>query len=394
MKSAVIHRKKLEPILRRHPWIFSGAIHWRDPDLQDGDWVTVLDEHKQQLGYGHFHKGSIAVKMISFGPEAYQESIWEDKFNAAWNLRQTLGLTVSKVTNCFRLIHGEADGLPGLIVDIYSDLAVVQCHTIGMFKNLQHIQAALLQISGGDVIHHIILKSKDCLPADFAKDVRDGILYGDKTYLEVIENGHRFQVNILESQKTGLFLDQRENRQLLAQIAENKRVLNTFCYTGGFSIYAGNAGASEVWSVDASAKAIEMLGMNIKLNLQNENQHQVKHMQINDFWKEVPKDYFDIIILDPPAFAKNKEHRHQAIQAYKRLNLMAMQLIKRGGILMSFSCSQVVTEDIFYHTCVAAGIESGRDLLLLRKMSQGQDHPVSLFHPEGSYLKGLMFYVR
>ncbi|HRH99817.1 MAG TPA: class I SAM-dependent rRNA methyltransferase [Saprospiraceae bacterium] len=384
----VLNNKKLEPVLRKHPWIFSGAIFSKDNNLADGDLVQVMDSRSNQLAIGHFYHGSIAVKILQFGSSHYSEELWYDKIAKAWNLRIGLNL-LNSTNNCFRWIHGEGDGLPGLIVDFYNGLVVIQCHSIGMYRSLHLIKEAITKVAQS-YIHTIVQKSKETLPTEFAKSVENSVLVGEQSKVTAIENGIKFIIDPIQGQKTGFFLDQRDNRQLVKQISTDRRILNTFCYTGGFSLYALQAGAKQVCSIDVSNKALELLGQNLDLNDLNKEYHESIVGDVLPFLTQLQEAKFDLIILDPPAFAKSVDKRHSAIQAYKRLNLLAMQKIAKPGILMSYSCSQVVTEELFYNTIVAAGIESGCEIKVLKKLMQGPDHPVSLFHPEGSYLKGLL----
>ena len=373
---------------RKHPWVFSGALHLDNIKCNDGELVYVENEHKQRLGYGHYHKGSITVRIIHFGNEDYKPEIWSNLLQNAWDYRKALGLVNSDSTNCFRWIHGEGDHCSGLVIDVYDQIAVVQCHSIGMYKNLEDIINAIKGVAKSR-ISSIVLKSKETLPKEFGKQIEDGIIYGDQSSCIVKENGISFHINILEGQKTGFFLDQRNNRKLVGEFANGKKILNAFCYTGGFSMYALSNNAQSVCSIDISKKAMELVDQNEVLT-QSNIPHEKLAVDVIDYLKNLETNRFDLIILDPPAFAKSLDKRHQAIQAYKRINLLAMQKIKTPGFLFTFSCSQVVTEDIFYKTIVSAGIESHKKIRVVQKLSQGPDHPISLFHPEGSYLKGLI----
>ena len=378
-------------IQRFHPWVFSGAIHKNEGDLQDGCWVEVIDYKGNTLGFGHYQNGSIAVRMLSFEREKPSSSFWEEKLAKALRLRQVSNLP-SKSTNAFRLIHGEGDGLPGLIIDYYDGIAVVQAHSVGMHVDRTTIAEGLRNVLG-DSLKSIYYKSQSTLPGKTRDAREDEYLYGMSAIPHVIfENENKFYVDWEGGQKTGFFLDQRENRRLLGDFSKGKKVLNTFCYTGGFSIYALMAEAELVHSVDASEKAIELTRRNITLNGFEPNIHKCYAIDTFEFLKD-KKDVYDVIILDPPAFAKHRDARHQAVKGYQRLNGEAMRVIKSGGIIFTFSCSQVVDRQLFYDTVVSAAIQSGRDVKVLHQLTQPADHPVSMFHPEGDYLKGLVLCV-
>jgi len=378
-------------IERFHPWIFSGAIQSKTDALFDGCWVEVKSAKGSTLGYGHYQNGSIAVRMLSFEKESPTKSFWVDKLSKAYDVRVRSGV-LADGTNCFRLIHGEGDGLPGLIIDYYDGVAIVQAHDAGMHLDREVIAASLQQVIGTN-LKSVYYKSQGTLPGK----LRDA---GTNEYLSgmgvvphvVLEYGNKFFVDWEEGQKTGFFLDQRENRKLLANFSKSKNVLNTFCYTGGFSVYALNAGAALVHSVDASEKAIDLTRKNLELNGFNYNIHRCFAEDTFDFLNRKETAY-DVIILDPPAFAKHRDARHQAVKGYQRLNAEAMKVIKPGGILFTFSCSQVVDRQLFYDTIVSAAIQAGRQIKVLHHLSQPADHPVSIFHPEGEYLKGLVLYV-
>lgn len=391
LKNIKLSKGKEINLQRKHPWIFSGAIRIFDPGMEDGDLVQIFDFQENYLGFGHFHNGSIAVKILGFAPEIYSKDFFRNKLLAALNLRQSLSLPDAQ-TNCYRWIHGEGDGLPGLIIDVYDQLVVIQCHTIGMHRLIEELAESVASVLPGKILT-IVDKSKECLPLEYAKRIENTILRGSLSEFICSENGIHFMVDPLSGQKTGFFLDQRENRQLLAQYAPGKNLLNVFCYTGGFSLYALKNGAKQVTSIDASKRAIEGLEKNLELNKMNFQHHYSVCDDAIHFLKNIGDQSYDLIILDPPAFAKSINKRHQAIQAYKRINELAMRGIQQGGLLFTFSCSQVVSEELFYNTIVAAGIESGRKARVLHRLSQGPDHPVSLFHPEGSYLKGLVIYL-
>lgn len=388
----VLRKGKEVSIQRYHPWIFSGAIQKLEGQPTDGSWVEVSDFRGSLLGFGHYQNGSIAVRMLSFRPHPPEKDFWVNKFSDARALRQCAGLPTAD-TNAFRLIHGEGDGLPGLIVDYYDGVLVMQAHDAGMHRDRHNIAQSLQEVFG-TAITAIYYKSQSTLPGKMRDSASDEYLMGVAEPKKVVlENGNRFYVDWQIGQKTGFFLDQRDNRKLLGSFAREKKVLNTFCYTGGFSIYALTAGASLVHSVDASQKAIDLTRENVALNGFDPDIHECFAADTFDFLKE-RKDQYDVIIVDPPAFAKHRDARHQAVKGYQRLNAEAMRAIQPGGVLFTFSCSQVVDRQLFYDTIVSSAIQSGRQVSVLHHLSQPADHPVSMFHPEGEYLKGLVLYVR
>ncbi|MHA8101944.1 class I SAM-dependent rRNA methyltransferase [Aquirufa nivalisilvae] len=387
--SVHLKRGKDAPVRRFHPWIFSGAIYQQSPNLQDGDWVNVLSDKDEFLGLGHYHAGSIAVKIVSFTPVTDLQDLWVHKIARAWELRQQLNFTD---TNAFRLIHGEGDGCPGLIIDVYQDVFVFQAHTIGMYRNREAIVNAL-KIVFGDLLKAVYDKSKETLPPNFAANCQNDYLFGTANVPhEIQENGVKFSVNWVTGQKTGFFLDQRDNRALLAHYAKDKHILNTFCYSGGFSLYALKAGASSVISLDASAKAIDLVNANISLNKFGKKKHEAIVGETLPYLKN-NQDEFDIIILDPPAFAKSISTKHKALQGYQKINQLAIQQIKKNGLIFTYSCSQVITRDLFLNMLVAAGIAAGREIQVIHQMTQAPDHPINLFHPESNYLKGFVLRV-
>lgn len=388
----VILKKGKEISVRRfHPWIFSGAIHKIEGVINDGGWVQVVDFRDETLGFGHYQHGSIAVRILSFHSETPNKNFWEDKISRALALRANAGLPRTD-TNAFRLIHGEGDGLPGLITDYYAGVLVMQAHDAGMHHDRRDIAQALRGVLG-DNTTAIYYKSQSTLPGKMRETAAEEYLLGEPMSLRyVLENGNKFYVDWQEGQKTGFFLDQRENRELLGRFSKGKKVLNTFCYTGGFSVYALNAGAALVHSVDSSQKAIDLTIKNIELNGYDPSIHQSFAEDTFDFLRDKQHEY-DVIVLDPPAFAKHRDARHQAVRGYTRLNAEAMRAIRSGGIIFTFSCSQVVDRQLFYDTIVAAAIQAGRQISVLHHLSQPADHPVSIFHPEGEYLKGLVLYV-
>ena len=387
----VLKKGKEESILRFHPWLFSGAIDRIEGGVEEGDIVTVHASDDRFLGVGHCGIGSIAVRIFAFKDVEPDLAFWCDKIQAAFNLRQRIGLTSTKGTNVFRLVHGEGDGLPGLIVDFYNGTAVLQAHSVGMWV-IREMLVEAMKIVLGDLLTAVYDKSSKTLPFKASIEPVDGYLFGGQTTLEVMEDGNRFLVDWEEGQKTGFFVDQRENRKLLSQYSFGKDVLNMFCYTGGFSFSAMRGGANLVHSVDSSVKAIEMTNKNVELNFPGDKRHEAFAADAFDFMHDI-KDKYDLIILDPPAFAKHKNVLSQALQGYKKLNSRAFQQIRPGGILFTFSCSQVVTKTNFREAVFSAAAISKRNVRILHQLSQPADHPINIYHPEGEYLKGLVLYV-
>ncbi|MEO6131257.1 MAG: class I SAM-dependent rRNA methyltransferase [Saprospiraceae bacterium] len=386
-----LHKGREESVLRHHPWIFSRAIESATEDLTDGSTVTIHDSRDNVIGMGHYQDSSLAVRIISFIEEDIDVSFWDKRLQAAAEYRFRLGLIQPGHNEAFRLVHGEGDQLSGLIIDVYGEFAVFQAHSIGMHKSRVDIANALTRISSIP-IKAVYSKSHDALPVEYAKETQDEWLIGMASEeLIVLEGGIRFQIDVVTGQKTGFFLDQRENRELVKRYSMDQSVLNCFCYTGGFSMYALEGGAKEVTSIDTSAPALSLLEKNISIN--GFTQHHTSSKENVLTWLTKHDELYDIVIVDPPAFAKNINKRHNAIQAYKRLNILAMARLKKGGMLFTFSCSQVVDKEMFHNTIVAAAIESGRLARVAHELSQGPDHPVSIFHPEGSYLKGLALYM-
>jgi 23S rRNA (cytosine1962-C5)-methyltransferase len=390
----LLSKGKEQSLKRRHPWVFSGAIKkiLAEEELAEGQVVEVCDAGGQFLGLGHYQPGgSIAVRIFSFVAVTPDYDFWKSKVQAAFAYRQVLGFGPTGPSNVYRLIFAEGDGLPGLIVDVYGDTAVMQCHTIGMYLIRDQLAQALLEV-GAPALRAVYDKSAETLPAKAAAQATNGYLRGEGTGSQVVrENGNQFLVDWVHGQKTGFFIDQRENRDLLAHYSPGKKVLNTFCYTGGFSIYSLNAGATLVHSVDSSKKAIELTDQNALLN-GVADRHASFAVDTFSFLRDSEETY-DIIILDPPAFAKHQNVRHNAVMGYKRLNMEAIKRIKPGGILFTFSCSQVVDKYLFNNTIMAAAIEAGRNIKVMHQLNQPADHPVSIFHPEGEYLKGLVLFV-
>ncbi len=396
--SVTLHRHKTEAVRRFHPWVFSGAIKRTEGKPAEGDVVEVKDESGKVLGVGFWGTGSIAVRLFSFEKVDSLEQLWQQKIATAFAMRQRMGITGSNNTNAYRLINAEGDGMPGLIVDIYNNVAVIQTHNKGMHAQIQLFSEAVKKTVGSH-IKAVYDKSSATLANHSGEDVegagkKDGFIFGQVDKTEVLENGHKFAIDFQQGQKTGFFIDQRDNRMLLAHYAAGKKILNTFCYSGGFSIYGLKAGATLVHSVESSARAISLTDENVALNFGalSQEKHQSFTSDVFDFMKTAEQDY-DIMILDPPAFAKSFSARHRAIQAYTRLNATALRKIKPQGIVFTFSCSQVVTPDLFNGAITAAAIEAGRNIKILHRLTQPADHPVSIFNPEGNYLKGLVLYV-
>jgi 23S rRNA (cytosine1962-C5)-methyltransferase len=386
----ILKRGKEISLIRRHHWVFSGAIHEMSDTLENGNLVEVRSASDKFLGIGHFSQGSIMVRIISFIEIEIDQEFWDEKIRNAFQLRVVLGLTSNPETNVFRLVHGEGDLLPGLIIDYYNGTAVIQAHHVGMHQHVAEIARAVKNCFG-EALSGVYDKSSETLPKNIGAISNEWVLGAPKTDL-VQEYGATYKIDWENGQKTGFFIDQRENRKLLGSYSSGKKVLNTFCYSGGFSVQALLDGASEVHSVDISSKAIELTEENIALNSTIQGKHESKVADVVKYIREIGEDY-DVIVLDPPAFAKNQKSRHNAVQAYKRLNGEALKKIKSGGILFTFSCSQVVDKSLFAHTVTAAGLESGRKVKVLHQLSQPADHPINLFHPETEYLKGLVLYV-
>ena len=392
-----LRRGKEESLLRRHPWIFSGAIDYiraeEEAEIAEGALVDVYTRSGEFIARGHYQIGSIAVRVLSFEQEPIDDAWWRRKIAVAYDVRRTLSLTDDERTTCYRLVHGEGDGLPGLVVDVYGTTAVVQCHSVGMYRARQQVAAALREVYG-DRLTAIYDKSSQTVPYNARLNAVDGYLWGssDHETQAVAENGIRFLVNWEKGQKTGFFLDQRENRELVRRYAAGRTVLNTFCYTGGFSVYALAGGAREVCSVDSSERAVELAAENVRLNFGDDAPHTAVAADAVEYLKHID-DRYDLIILDPPAFAKHHKVLGNAMQGYKRLNARALSQIKSGGILFTFSCSQAVSEELFRTTVFSAAAIAGRKVRILHQLTQPADHPIDIYHPEGEYLKGLVLYV-
>lgn len=383
--------KKEESLLRFHPWVFSGAIQSVEGQPEEGDLVEVYGANNRYLGIGHFQIGSIAVRILSFQQQEIDQAFWENRIRIAYELRKTLRLTASEHNNTYRLVHGEGDNLPGLVIDMYAHTAVMQAHSVGMHLARHQIAEALKQILG-DTLQNIYYKSEATLPYKANLGSEDGYLLGGDVEDIALENGLRFCVDWQKGQKTGFFVDQRENRSLLEHYAKDRAVLNMFCYTGGFSFYAMRGGAKVVHSVDSSAKAIALTNKNVSLNFPGDPRHQAFAEDAFKYLEHMGSNY-DLIILDPPAFAKHKDVLRNALQGYRKLNAIAFEKIKPGGILFTFSCSQVVNKEHFRLAVFSAAAQSGRSVRILHQLTQPADHPVNIYHPEGEYLKGLVLYV-
>lgn len=402
MATIKLKQGKQESSLRKHPWIFSGAIHSADGDIEEGDIVDVVASDGTFLGRGHSAIGSIAVRILEFEDRAIDGVWWYERFAQALKVRRAVGLPCQQ-TNCYRLIHGEGDMLPGLIVDIYDSVAVMQAHSVGMFlerktvcENLQKLFA-----ENGLELSAVYDKSSATLPPKSGIETRDEYLYKSDSYSPVaqkdsgvpaLENGHCLLANWELGQKTGFFLDQRDNRLLVGQYSPGRRVLNTFCYTGGFSVYALAAGAVSVDSVDSSERAIRLATANIEANNPTAPHREIAQDAL-DFIRDMPAEAYDLVILDPPAFAKHHKVLNNALQGYKRLNARAIEKIAPGGILFTFSCSQAVSREQFRMAVFSAAAIAKRRVRILHQLTQGADHPVNIYHPEGEYLKGLVVYV-
>lgn len=390
-KNVYLKRGKEESLKRFHPWIFSGAIHHADEGIEEGEIVRVITADGAFIAVGHYQIGSIAVRVLSFHDECIDISFWRASLESALQMRIAVGIADCPQNNTYRLVHGEGDNLPGLVVDCYGDTAVMQAHSVGMHVSRMDICEALVQMMGNR-IKNVYYKSETTLPFKADLGQENGFIYGNTNENTAVENGLRFHVDWLKGQKTGFFVDQRENRTLLEHYSKGKRVLNMFCYTGGFSVYAMRGEAELVHSVDSSAKAIELTKKNVELNFPGDMRHEAfcedafKYLDANDA-------KYDLIVLDPPAFAKHRGALHNALKGYTRLNVKGLQRIKKGGILFTFSCSQVVTKDHFRNAVFTAAAQAGRRVRILHQLHQPADHPINIYHPEGEYLKGLVLYV-
>ena len=393
-KEIRLKRGKEESLRRFHPWVFSGAILKIDEGVGEGDVVRVLANSGDFIAVGHYQEGSIAVRVLSFSDVQIDDEFWHSRLSSALKMRQAIGIADNPDNNTYRLVHGEGDNLPGLIVDVYGQTAVMQAHSIGMHLCRKEVARALMDVMESR-ISHIYYKSETTLPFMTADDM-NGFLVGGSEDNIATENGLKFRVDWLKGQKTGFFVDQRENRSLLEKFSKGKRVLNMFCYTGGFSFYAMRGGAELVHSVDSSAKAIELTKQNVELNFPGDSRHEAYCEDAFKYLENVGQSSaltYNLIILDPPAFAKHRGALHNALKGYTRLNQKAFEKIEKGGILFTFSCSQVVTKDHFRNAVFTAAALAKRKVRILHQLHQPADHPINIYHPEGEYLKGLVLYV-
>ncbi|RUL59033.1 class I SAM-dependent rRNA methyltransferase [Prevotella koreensis] len=390
-KTITIKKGKDESLKRFHPWIFSGAIKHCEDGIDEGDTVRVIKENGDFIAIGHYQIGSIAVRVLSFEEIEIDENFFTERLVMAFAMRKSIGVADNPANNTYRLVHGEGDNLPGLVIDCYGETAVMQAHSVGMHVCRNIIAKVLMNVMG-ERIKNVFYKSETTLPFKAELGQENGFIYGRSENNTAVENGLKFNVDWLKGQKTGFFIDQRENRSLLERYSKGKTILNMFCYTGGFSVYAMRGGARVVHSVDSSAKAIELTNANVELNFPEDKRHAA---YCEDAFKFLDKadDVYDLIILDPPAFAKHRNALHNALKGYTRLNLKAMQRIRPGGILFTFSCSQVVTKDNFRNAVFTAAALAGREVRILHQLHQPADHPINIYHPEGEYLKGLVLYV-
>jgi len=390
-KTITLKRGKDSSLRRFHPWIFSGAILRTDDGIEEGETVRVLTENGEFIAVGQAQIGSITVRVLSFDDIKIDKDFWRERLYSALQVRIAIGLADNPQNNTYRLVHGEGDNLPGLVIDCYGQTAVMQAHSVGIHVCRNDIAEALVEVMG-ERIKHVYYKSETTLPFKAELGQENGFIYGGSAENIAIENGLKFRVDWLRGQKTGFFVDQRENRSLLEQYSKGHSVLNMFCYTGGFSVYAMRGGAQLVHSVDSSAKAIELTNQNVALNFPDDKRHAAF---CDDAFKflDSNENTYDLIILDPPAFAKHRGALHNALKGYTRLNARGFESIKKGGIMFTFSCSQVVTKDHFRNAVFTAAAQAGRKVRILHQLHQPADHPINIYHPEGEYLKGLVLYV-
>lgn len=386
-----LRKGKEHSVKRFHPWIFSGAVSKVDEGLQEGDLVSVYNDQNEFLAIGHISIGSIVVRILSFEEREINLDFWVEKIRSACQMRKAVDLYGREDNNVFRLVHGEGDGLPGLIIDFYAGTAVIQCHSVGMYLHREEITEALQTVFGDDLVA-VFDKSEGTIPFKSGIEPKNGYLFGETESFTALENGLKFNVDWLKGQKTGFFIDQRENRSLLEQYSKGRSVLNMFCYTGGFSFYAMRGGAELVHSVDSSSRAIDITKENVELNFPGDKRHEAFAEDAFKFLDQSSQKY-DLIVLDPPAFAKHKKVLDNALKGYKRLNKKGFEQIKPGGILFTFSCSQAVSKEDFRKAVFVAAANAGRTVRVLHQLTQPADHPVNIYHPEGEYLKGLVLYV-
>lgn len=391
MRNIYLRRGKAESLRRFHPWVFSGAIASSDGKLKEGETVRVISNDGEIMGYGHYQIGSIAVRMLTFENEEINDAFWQQRLSEAFSLRSALQLTGREDNTIYRLVHGEGDRLPGLVIDVYGKTAVMQAHSVGMHVCRETIADALIAASNG-LIENVYYKSETTLPFKADLHQENGFLRGHDDGNIALENGLKFHIDWLRGQKTGFFVDQRENRSLLEHYAKGQNVLNMFCYTGGFSVYALRGNAKLVHSVDSSSKAIDLTRANAELNFPNDSRHEAFAEDAFKFLEQAGSNY-DLIVLDPPAFAKHKDALRNALKGYTRLNAIAFKKIRKGGIVFTFSCSQAVNKDQFRLAVFTAAAQSGRHVRILHQLHQPADHPINIYHPEGEYLKGLVLEV-
>jgi 23S rRNA (cytosine1962-C5)-methyltransferase len=396
-KTIILKKGKEDSLQRKHPWVFSGAIYNADETLQEGDVVRILTANGDFIAVGHWQIGSIAVRILSFVDEEINVEFYENRLSTALDVRKSIGLLRSEeqngttINNTFRLVHGEGDGLPGLVIDFYADTAVMQAHSVGMHCDRLMIAQALKRVMGDELLA-VYYKSETTLPYKADLSQENGFILGTSTNDIAVENGLKFHIDWLKGQKTGFFVDQRDNRSLLEQYSKGRKVLNMFCYTGGFSVYSMRGGAELVHSVDSSAKAVELVNKNIELNFPNDTRHKAFAVDAFKYLDEMGEKY-NLVILDPPAFAKHRDALKQALRGYTKLNARAMEKMPKGSILFTFSCSQAVNKDQFRTAIFAAAMQTGRNIRILHQLHQPADHPINIFHPEGEYLKGLVVYI-
>ena len=391
MRNIYLRRGKAESLRRFHPWVFSGAIASSDGKLKEGETVRVISNDGEIMGYGHYQIGSIAVRMLTFENEEINDAFWQQRLSEAFSLRSALQLTGREDNTIYRLVHGEGDRLPGLVIDVYGKTAVMQAHSVGMHVCRETIADALIAASNG-LIENVYYKSETTLPFKADLHQENGFLRGHDDGNIALENGLKFHIDWLRGQKTGFFVDQRENRSLLEHYTKGRNVLNMFCYTGGFSVYALRGNAKLVHSVDSSSKAIDLTRANAELNFPNDSRHEAFAEDAFKFLEQAGSNY-DLIVLDPPAFAKHKDALRNALKGYTRLNAIAFKKIRKGGIVFTFSCSQAVNKDQFRLAVFTAAAQSGRHVRILHQLHQPADHPINIYHPEGEYLKGLVLEV-
>ena len=391
-KLLILCKGKDESLKRFHPWIFSGAVHHLEGDPKEGDIVEVLNSEGRFIALGHWQVGSIAVRVLTFNRQKIDVGFWKKRLATALDVRRSIGVAGTPLNNMYRLVHGEGDNMPGLVIDIYGENAVMQAHSVGMHVSRMQIAEALKDVMG-DSLKAIYYKSETTLPFKASLGQENGFILGESNDNVAVENGLKFHIDWLKGQKTGFFVDQRENRALLEKYSQGRKVLNMFCYTGGFSVYAMRGGAESVHSVDSSAKAVDLVNANMELNFPGDSRHKAFAEDAFRFLDEMKEGAYDLIILDPPAFAKHKDALKNALRGYTKLNVKAFEKLPAGGILFTFSCSQAVNKDQFRMAVFTAAAMAKRKVRILHQLHQPADHPINIYHPEGEYLKGLVLYV-